>query len=129
MLHHFLILAFEPATHGNPGPGFGVSLGPLLSGIAAILVALGSGIGAYLRYRSAARTIRTQANDDAIKAIQDAAEHLSEQYEERIEQYKRTLDHLEHANDEQRHLYEERLANLQALNNTLLAQILNRRTK
>lgn len=127
MLHHFLILASEPATH--TGSGFGLNLGTLLSGIAALIVALGSGLGAFLRYRKAAKVIKSKAEQDAIKHAQDLADRLVEQYEERLHQNSETIDRLNNSNDEQRHLYEERLANQQALINTLLAQILGRRPK
>jgi uncharacterized protein HemX len=122
VLHQLVILASEPA-HGTSG--FGLNLGTLLSGIAALLVAIGSGIAAFARYRNAAKRIKVDANAEAIKRIQDAADHLSEQYEERIDQYKDAIDRQERAYDEQRHLYEDRLNNLQSLNATLLAQILD----
>jgi len=117
-------LASEPASHTSSG--FGLNLGTLLSGIAALLLALGSGLGAFARYRKAAKNIQRQANRDATEGVQDAAAKLEAQYEARIAQYERTIELQRHASEEQAHMYEERLANLQAFNSTLLAQILKR---
>lgn len=125
MLHHVLILASEPATH--TGSGFGLNLGTLLSGIAALLIALGSGLGSFLRYRKAAKQIKIEANRESIKSVQEAADRLTEQYKARLQQNDETIERLNHSSDEQRHLYEERLANQQSLINTLLAQILKQR--
>lgn len=124
MLHQVLVLASEPASH--TGSGFGLNLGTLLSGIAAMLLALASGIGSYVRYRQATKNIKKKATRDAAEGVQDAATKLEAQYEARIAQYERTIELQRHASDEQAHMYEERLANLQAFNSTLLAQILKR---
>lgn len=122
MLHQVFILAGEPATHSTSG--FGLNLGTLLSGIAALLLAIGSGLGSFLKYRRAAKQIQTKASKESIKSVREAGDRLTEQYEARLRQNEETIDRLNHSNDEQRHLYEERLANQQALINTLLAQIL-----
>jgi ABC-type transporter Mla subunit MlaD len=124
VLHHLAIWAVEPGS--GTSSGFGLNLGTLLSGIAALLIALGSGLGAFFKYRRSAKRIKMSADAAAIKRIQDAADHLTEQYEERIDQYKETIERQDRAYDEQRHLYEDRLNNLQSLNATLLEQILDR---
>lgn len=108
----------------------------MLSGIAAVLVALGSGLGAFLRYRRAAKAIKFRSKLDSInassaqnslKSAQEAAERLATQYEARLTQSQETIDRLNRAHDEQRHLYEDRLANQQSLINNLLDQILKQR--
>lgn len=122
MLHEVWVLASEPTTHS--GSGLGLNLGTLLSGVAAIILALGSAVGSFVRYRKAVKQIKVEASQNSIKSSQESADRLSEQYEARLAQNETTIAHLNRANDDQRHLYEERLANQQALINTLLAQIL-----
>lgn len=121
MLHHYLILASE-VQHGSSG--FGLNLGTLLSGIAALIVALGSGLGSFLRYRKTTQRVRDSAQDEAITRAQTAEARLTRQYEERIAHLEATRDHLEEALDAQRHMYEDRLSNLQNLTTMLVSQIL-----
>jgi biopolymer transport protein ExbB/TolQ len=124
------VAAGDPAT-----PGLGLNIGTLLSGIAAVTVAVGSGIGAFIRFRRATKELKfqseidlinSQAKINSVKSAQESADRLAEQYAALLRQNAETIDRLNSANDEQRHLYEERLTSQQVLINTLLAQILKR---
>lgn len=94
-----------------------------------MIVAIGSGLSAFLKYRKAAEEIENKAKKEATEGVQNAAEQLQAQYEARIHQYEETIDLLHTANEDQKHMYEERLSNLQAFNATLLAQLLGRHRK